>query len=512
MIVKTLRLLLAALLWAGGLAAQLPAGAIAPDFTATDINGQAWNLYDVLENDKIVLMEVSATWCPPCWAYHNSSALQTFYEWHGPNGDDAVRVFYVEGDPSTNVDCLYGTPACSGYSPGNYVTGSEFPFFDNAAIADSFQTAYYPTLFVICPNKKVYEINPLDAEGLWTEAQKCPVASGTHNAGLYQYSPGTSLHELCDDTQLSPQFNLINLGSAPLQSALIELKWNNSTIQTYTWEGNLPVYGEAPITLAPVQISTAGNLKTVVTTINGGSTPDEDFSNNVRFDDFDLAEEFNSLSVLMRLRTDDYANEIYWELRDEAGNVLDYGGNENVGPNGGGAPYGLSDGPGTYPDNALIKDTLLLPGPGCYSIHFVDAYGDGLCCDFGNGFYKLYNISNPVTPILSGGEYGAYDDRGFGALLGSVATQDAPEQAPSLRLLPNPATDHVSLQWDMAQGGMAAVQVFDGLGRPAHTLAPAFFPPGQQNWRLEIADWPPGMYLVELRTNTGTSTRRFLRH
>ena len=63
------------LVFVSALSAQLPSSAQAPDFTATDLNGQTWNLYDSLASDKIVVLEVSATWCPPCWAYHNSGAM-----------------------------------------------------------------------------------------------------------------------------------------------------------------------------------------------------------------------------------------------------------------------------------------------------------------------------------------------------------------------------------------------------------------------------------------------------
>jgi hypothetical protein len=76
-----------------------------------------------------------------------------------------------------------------------------------------------------------------------------------------------------------------------------------------------------------------------------------------------------------------------------------------VGLQGGGAfPLGIDAGPGTYSNNTLVKDTLDLPAAGCYSIHFVDAYGDGMCCDFGNGYYKLYNIDNPTMPLISEAE------------------------------------------------------------------------------------------------------------
>src|SRR5690554_2493296 len=88
--------------------AQLPSGSTAPNFTATDLNGNTHNLYSYLESGKHVLLNVSATWCGPCWSYHNTHALADFYYAYGPMGSDEAMVLYVEGDSSTPVSALYG--------------------------------------------------------------------------------------------------------------------------------------------------------------------------------------------------------------------------------------------------------------------------------------------------------------------------------------------------------------------------------------------------------------------
>ena len=128
--------------------AQLPSGSTAPDFKATDLNGKSWHLYELLDAGKIVVLEISATWCPPCWAYHNGHAMQQFYEQHGPTGDNKAQVLFIEGDPKTNPACLYGQAGCNDYTPGNWVAGTPFPIINDDSIADRYQLHYFPTIFV----------------------------------------------------------------------------------------------------------------------------------------------------------------------------------------------------------------------------------------------------------------------------------------------------------------------------------------------------------------------------
>ncbi|HMX41717.1 MAG TPA: hypothetical protein PKD78_15370, partial [Saprospiraceae bacterium] len=422
--------------------------------------------------------EVSATWCPPCWSYHQSKSLQNCYQIHGPNGDDKLRVLFVEGDPATNINCLYGPANCNHQTEGDWVTGTPFPIFDNAYIADLYQVKYIPTVFAICPNKKAYVIGQLNAAGLWEKARACPVAFGAINAGIFDYNPGSSLREVCDTLPLQPQFQLINLGSSALYSAVVDLRWNNSVVQSQTWTGQLGRYGEATIQFDSMLVSTAGLLTTTVSQVNGSSL-DADTSNNVRSDQFRIASHFDDQLLLLRIRTDEFGAETYWELRDDTGKVLESGGNKAVGPQGGGKHPGISGGPGAYGNYALIKDTLVLPGGGCYSIHFVDAYGDGMCCGYGTGYYRLYNLSQPTNIILSGGQFEKYDQHSFGSgsSVSGVDGLDASMGGWQLHLFPNPARQVLYLDFEGQPPAVWQISISNSLGQQvSQQSAPAAMP------------------------------------
>ncbi len=138
---------------------QLPDGSTAPDFTFTDINGNTQSLYTYLNAGKYVALDISATWCHPCWLYHETETMDSLYTLHDNPGDQTWKVLFLEGDGSTTLADLQGTGTST---QGDWVTGSLYPIMNPTGITlNDFLTNYnntaFPTLYLICPNKKIYQ-------------------------------------------------------------------------------------------------------------------------------------------------------------------------------------------------------------------------------------------------------------------------------------------------------------------------------------------------------------------
>lgn len=142
----------------------------APDWTLDDLDGNTHHLHSILASGRGVALEFSATWCGPCWNYHNTGIMEDLWDNYGPNGTDEIMVFYIEASASTNEACLYGPSGCSGGTQGNWVAGHDFPFIHlegaDLGVANDYGVPSYPAFYVVSPDMRAWYIgfNPSPAE------------------------------------------------------------------------------------------------------------------------------------------------------------------------------------------------------------------------------------------------------------------------------------------------------------------------------------------------------------
>ncbi len=99
----------------------------------------------------------------------------------------------------------------------------------------------------------------------------------------------------------------------------------------------------------------------------------------------------NLNTIEFNLTLDDYGSETTWELyNDDLGNMVANGGAYQDGQSG-----------------DQINEIFCLED-GCYTIYVDDAYGDGICCDYGDGSFEILDINGSEVGS-SDGYFGYYD-------------------------------------------------------------------------------------------------------
>ena len=466
--------------------AQLPDGSIAPDFTATDINGVEHNLYSLLDEGKKVIIDFSATWCPPCWSYHTGGALEEIWETYGPDGTDEVYVFYIEGDDTTTQEDLEGTGTAT---MGDWITGTGYPIIDDGgSIFDDYDGAYYPTIYTVCPNRMIQESGQItpEAHAEILFANDCAAATLANDAAILNYTGETIT---CGGSPVAISATMMNLGLDNLTNATLELFVNGNSVLSYDWTGNLDTYGMTEVQMGSHSFAASTDFEIRIT--NGDGNADNDV--------LTAAVEGASPSTTLfyiYIETDGWGAETGWEIRDADGDIVE------------------SVEPGTYGNTSTYEEWVGVPSTGCYTFTIIDTYGDGI---FGSQWGSIDGACyvTTVNDDLStfgwvysyNGSYDFESETAAAEVITVVGVEEAAEQT-SFNVYPNPIENVAWIDLSLAGNEEVRLDVVNLLGQRVHSQDLGTMSAGNSRLQLDLAGVESGIYLVTLTAGNTTSTTR----
>lgn len=208
--------------------------------------------------------------------------------------------------------------------------------------------------------------------------------------------------EFCGSA-LEPVVLIKNMGAEDLTSLDIEYSINGGTAETYAWTGEIGFNLGEEVTLPEISFSPQANNTFEVSVSNPNGVIDPNPDNDNLSQDFAAAPQVTSNTVLFELKTDQYPSETTWEVTNSAGAVLYSGG-----------PYSQA--------NTVSNETWDIVDLDCYTFTIYDEYGDGICCAYGIGYYKIMDENSTV--LLEGGEFGSEEMKPFERYDESVMTAD----------------------------------------------------------------------------------------
>ncbi len=269
---------------------------------------------------------------------------------------------------------------------------------------------------------------------------------------------------LCGSQEISASCVLTNFGTDVVTQVDFTTAINGGAPEASQWNGSLEQYESVMVALPSFSSIDGENAVILtITGVNGGT--DESTFNNASAGYF-TAFSGPTLGWELLIVLDEYGSETTWEIT-ESGNLVAEGG-----------PY-QDDMNGTE-----ILIPLCLP-EGCYALVISDDYGDGLCCEYGEGGYMLFNHNELL--IAEGGEF--TDNELVNFCTDAVSTDEMNLEA-GLTVYPTPATSALHI------GGLtstATVTVIDAAGRLIDGPMRV-----ERNGMINTVSWPEGVVILRV--------------
>lgn len=281
----------------------------------------------------------------------------------------------------------------------------------------------------------------------------------------------------------TPTILVKNSGAQLITSIKITYSAKPGNERTYTWSGNLEPQSEVEIVLpspTPAFWSNATTFNATIVEVNG--TADEYSDNNTMQSHFEQASVYNySNGVRLRLATNNTGADYSYQVKDGSGAVLVQ-------------RSGLAN-------TTVYTDDLLFP-PGCYSLIFNDAGGDGLSFWFfpenGSGSLQL------ERKLTSGNGIPVYSfDPDFGGgvqydfYIGDItsATEQTDQSFQLFSTYPNPVLDELKIDLLGFEGKELDFRLVDVNGKTM-LIKKYRSESGNETTELDLSRLAPGMYFL----------------
>lgn len=220
---------------------------------------------------------------------------------------------------------------------------------------------------------------------------------------------------------IAPKVSIQNMSQTALTNLPISYNFNSGNNEVFNWTGNL-----APLQSTVVQLPATSYNLLANNTLNILIPNDDDNSNNSGSINFVRAVATEKTNITIKITLDRYGYETTWNLRNSSGAIVAQ--NPNNYPE-----YGASN---AYPQPDI---NLTLPND-CYTFSIADAYGDGMCCSYGNGGYQIL-ADGVLIQGMSGGNFGTGESKTFEV---NTTLSVAQFEADLINFYPNPTTGIVN--------------------------------------------------------------------
>ena len=276
----------------------------------------------------------------------------------------------------------------------------------------------------------------------------------------------------------SPVYPIVvlkNFSSDTLFITTIKYSVNGGIPEYQVWNGALAQYQTDIINLSGITAS--GTSHTFfVSTINPNNSADINTQNDSQTTAFST--QYGN-KINLKLVTDNYGLETSWKLYDDSFNLI--------------------DGEDSLPSNTLYQKNYCLED-GCYNFIISDTYGDGFCCNYGNGFFTIKKeIGNSI--LASSSPFGFSDTSHFciSALSNIQISRNV------LEIFPNPTNGIFYVNYPQYSKNISNyAKIFNPLGKLV--LKQEIF----ETTKIDLSNQKNGVYYLNITTKNSRITKKLI--
>ena len=285
---------------------------------------------------------------------------------------------------------------------------------------------------------------------------------------------------VCNSDSINPVVTLKNNGQSVLSSANINTLVDGILAGTMPWYGSLQPVQTVNVQLPAIHM--ASGLHQLRVTV---SEPNQEADNNPLDNADSLRFMVNSpgIPVIVQLDLDRFGTETRWKISTPEGFVAYTGGPYTNSPNG-------------YTVNAEVCLAHM-----CYTFTITDDVGDGICCDYGNGDYRILDTTG--TSLLEGnGSFAFMQSDPF--CVNWVGIDEL--QGTDVHVAPNPGTGLFRVVLPTARQ-QRSLRVLDAVGRVAWSGEVA---PGTDRTEINLAHLMDGCYILVVEGGGRRAVQRII--
>ncbi len=269
---------------------------------------------------------------------------------------------------------------------------------------------------------------------------------------------------------------VLNVGVTTLESFKIDIKLDGEKVDEYIWEGSLEQYASASIDFN-IDVAVGEHELTLDIVEANGQDVNESVTIDAVSKSWTTVEtEQDEMTLTIDVTQDKYGAQITWEIIDSDMNVIAEGG-----------PYDNLAGSSS---TKLHRFNVDVPSDECLRFIIRDSQGNGICCNYGDGSYKIKG--NNTVLVDGDGAFGAEASHDL-SIVKTIGV-DEHNSNESYQIFPNPTKNVINIEGD----DMAQIIIYNSLGQIMKSVEC-----DAENVTVDVNNFDEGIYFVNIINKDG---------